>query len=84
MKIAITGCNGSVGRRVVILALKRGYDVVGVDLNQSSEADSERVDYDTSFVFCKEDLQDYSAVVRVLEGCEGIVHLAGQSLDLQV
>ena len=31
MKIVVTGCNGRVGRRVVLCALRLGHEVLGVD-----------------------------------------------------
>lgn len=74
MKIAITGCNGSVGKRVVFVALARGHTVVGMDNSDLSEPlQSER------FQFIKVDLRDYEEILKSLAGCEAIVHLAGQS-----
>ena len=74
MKIAITGCNGSVGKRVVLLALARGHTVAGIDhVDLAVPIDSER------FQFMKVDLRDYEETLKCLAGCEAIVHLAGQS-----
>jgi NADPH-dependent curcumin reductase CurA len=36
MLIAVTGANGAIGRRVVLLALKQGHHVRGIDSSSSS------------------------------------------------
>ncbi|OCH83965.1 NAD(P)-binding protein [Obba rivulosa] len=74
MKLAITGCNGSIGQRVVIAALRSGHDVVGIDLVPLK--DYEYVS-NPKFNFRQIDVRDYEAVLHVLEGCEAIIHLAG-------
>ncbi|KAF8962736.1 NAD(P)-binding protein [Flammula alnicola] len=75
MKVAVAGCNGRVGRRVVKLALERGNTVVGIDLVQQPE-----------YTFKQADLQDFDAVLAVLEGCDAVVNLAGHPnpVDYQV
>lgn len=73
MRITITGCNGRVGRRVVRLALRRGYTVTGADY---SSATDDEVAGHPNFAFSKTDLRDYEAVLKLLEGSEGVVHLA--------
>ncbi|TRM65067.1 hypothetical protein BD626DRAFT_490797 [Schizophyllum amplum] len=79
MKIAITGCNGSVGRRVVLCALRRGHHVRGIDLSpDTSEALIALVgNKASSFDYHSADLRDFDAVLRVLEGCQAVAHLAG-------
>ncbi|KAJ7659968.1 hypothetical protein B0H17DRAFT_1212770 [Mycena rosella] len=63
-KIAITGSNGSVGRRVVLRALQeRGYHVVGIDHSALVTADDRELGSNFSFL-------------QALEGCEAIIHLA--------
>ncbi|KAJ2998817.1 hypothetical protein NUW54_g7000 [Trametes sanguinea] len=37
MRLAVTGCNGSVGTRVVLAALEAGHTVVGIDAVPCSE-----------------------------------------------
>ncbi|KAF5382199.1 hypothetical protein D9615_004257 [Tricholomella constricta] len=71
MKIAITGCNGSVGKRVVQLALRRGHTVVGIDHVESKETIQH-----AKFAFVLADLKHYDAAIKALEGCDGVVHLA--------
>ncbi|GLB40545.1 putative rmlD substrate binding domain [Lyophyllum shimeji] len=73
MKIAVTGCNGSVGKRVVELALRRGHTVVGIDHN--AQAEGQAVQH-AQFTFVQADLKDFEVVMRVLGGSDGVVHLA--------
>ncbi|TDL25519.1 NAD(P)-binding protein [Rickenella mellea] len=71
MKIAVTGCNGRVGKRVVHCALERGYDVVGIDCAGESEQTQ-----NPKYKYAKIDLKDYDATLEAFRGCDGIVHLA--------
>lgn len=71
MKLAITGCNGQVGRRVVLLALTRGHEVVGVD------SVANKHDLPNGVIFHQIDLRDYDAALKSLEGCQAVIHLAG-------
>ncbi|KAH8822826.1 NAD(P)-binding protein [Flagelloscypha sp. PMI_526] len=72
MKIAITGCNGSVGTRVVLKALEQGHSVVGIDVTP-------KPDSSPLTTFYQLDLRDYDPIFTVFqnEKIEGIVHLAG-------
>ena len=78
MKLAVTGCNGSVGSRVVLAALSQGHTVLGIDsaakapdiLTQLPGEQAAR------FAFHEADLRDYEVAMRLLRGCEGVVHLA--------
>ncbi|KAJ8515865.1 hypothetical protein ONZ45_g6761 [Pleurotus djamor] len=74
MKIVITGCNGSVGSRVVDCALKSGHTVLGVD--QKLKEDGTTVSH-VNFSYLEVDLRDYEAVVDIVRGYDGIIHLAG-------
>ncbi|KAI0663896.1 NAD(P)-binding protein [Cubamyces menziesii] len=86
MKLAITGCNGSVGTRVVLAALAQGHTVLGLDsvpcseplagllLHHSKVATVE--DSPSRFTFKRVDLTDFDAALAALEGYEGIVQLA--------
>ncbi|KAJ3996166.1 NAD(P)-binding protein [Lentinula boryana] len=77
MKIAVTGCNGEVGKRVVKLALQRGHIVVGLDLADKSFTDDLLIIQEASnFTYLQVDLTDYEASLTAIGGCEGIVHLA--------
>jgi nucleoside-diphosphate-sugar epimerase len=70
--IAVTGANGFVGRHVVRRALALGMDVVGV---VRSEAASRVVREDGAHPFQIVG-RDPEALVRALEGCAAVVHLA--------
>ncbi|KAJ7659967.1 hypothetical protein B0H17DRAFT_954448 [Mycena rosella] len=83
-KIAITGSNGSVGRRTVFMVLKHGYCVVGIDQSPLVTADDRELG--SNFSLLQTDLKDYDGTLkasdllgslfRALEGCEAIIHLA--------
>ncbi|KAF9524851.1 hypothetical protein CPB83DRAFT_578163 [Crepidotus variabilis] len=72
MKIAITGCNGTVGRRVVKLALERGNEVLGIDLIEIDQAGAGQL-----YTFARADLTDFDLVLKLIAGCEAVIHLAG-------
>jgi len=74
MKIAVTGCSGSVGRRVVKLALDRGHAVVGVDLVDASPQPSWLSH--PEYIFKSADLQDFEAAKEVIAGCDAVINLA--------
>ncbi|EIW77756.1 NAD(P)-binding protein [Coniophora puteana RWD-64-598 SS2] len=74
MIIAVTGCNGRVGRRVVLFALKEGHTVVGID---SADAAVDLIKDEPGFSFRQADLKDYDATEEALTGCEAVVQLAG-------
>ncbi|KAI0322130.1 hypothetical protein OF83DRAFT_1049914 [Amylostereum chailletii] len=76
MKIAVTGCNGSVGRRVVLNALKQGHNVFGIDRAPLPTEDSAAIIGDASFLCLVVDCRDFDATMAALRGCEGVVHLA--------
>lgn len=74
MKIAITGCNGSIGRRVIIRALAQEHTVVGIDIHIPSEVE---FSLNPAFSFLQVDLTDYEKLTKALHGCDGVIHLAG-------
>ena len=80
MKLAVTGCNGRVGRRVVLHALDEGHQVVGIDINDPSsfieDVDARRITASEAFSFENADLKDYDQALQVLQGCDGVAHLA--------
>ncbi|RDX57040.1 NAD(P)-binding protein, partial [Lentinus brumalis] len=76
MKIAVTGCNGSVGTRVVLAALAQGHTVVGIDSAPVPDALT-HLDVDAGrLALHRADLREYDAGLRLLEGCDAVVHLA--------
>ncbi|KAI8980056.1 NAD(P)-binding protein [Trametes punicea] len=81
MKLAITGCNGSVGTRVVLAALEQGHTVIGLDTVPCSEPLASLLlrkngGEMAQFAFKRVDLKDFDAALAALEGAEGIVQLA--------
>jgi hypothetical protein len=87
MLIAVTGANGAIGRRVVLLALKQGHHVRGIDSSSSSArtafrtADDEEDDRlmvaHPSYTAVTADLQDARTTQEVLAGADAIITLAG-------
>ena len=77
MKLAVTGCNGRVGRRVVKLALEHGHEVLGIDMADLS-CPKECPWLNTSqYIFKRADLQDFDTVLGLLEGHDAVINLAG-------
>ena len=77
MKLAVTGCNGSIGSRVVLTALAQGHNVLGIDSAKAPAVLTQLPEEQTArFVFHEADLRDYEVATRLLQGCEGVVHLA--------
>ncbi|KAJ7158900.1 hypothetical protein C8R46DRAFT_1110712 [Mycena filopes] len=74
-RVAVTGSNGRVGRRVVLRALAHGYHVVGIDHSELVTADDRELG--SNFSFLQADLKDYNETLKALEGCEAVIHLAG-------
>lgn len=70
MKLVITGCNGSIGKRVVKLALEQGNTVLGIDLAQRAANDHPQ------YSFIQADLRDFQVVLKVLQGYDAVVNLA--------
>jgi nucleoside-diphosphate-sugar epimerase len=83
MKIAITGCNGEVGRRVVLWALKEGHTVVGADCIVAQDAEFYS---NPAFSFHQVDLKDFDAALKIFEGSGAIIQLAAfrQPMDYMV
>ena len=74
MRIGVTGGSGFIGNRLVKKLVKRGYEVVSIDITCPSK---ENKDY--TFAQC--DLLDFSNVKSVLEGFDVLYHLAGCVLE---
>ncbi|HUF00710.1 MAG TPA: NAD(P)-dependent oxidoreductase [Anaerolineales bacterium] len=71
MKIAVTGSSGSIGKAIVKMALEQGDEVVCIDRVKSAEVGGNaRV----SQVLAE--LSEYNALVNVLKGCDGLIHMA--------
>ncbi|EKM78120.1 hypothetical protein AGABI1DRAFT_42376 [Agaricus bisporus var. burnettii JB137-S8] len=79
MNLLITGCNGSVGKRIVRLALNRGYIVTGVDFTILSEELKELIEHKKdNFTYHQIDLGDYDCALEILRTseCQAVIHLA--------
>ncbi|GAA3766465.1 NAD(P)-dependent oxidoreductase [Plantactinospora mayteni] len=73
MRIAVTGGAGTVGRSLVRYALAEGHTVVEIDRPSALHAGT---DPPAELVRRPADVTDYPALLRVLDGCEALVHLA--------
>nr|VWO96450.1 Nucleoside-diphosphate-sugar epimerase [Ganoderma boninense] len=77
MKLAVTGCNGDIGPRVILAALAQGHTVLGIDIAKLPDVLTHLPEYQSArFAFHEADLRDYEAATELLRGCDGIVHLA--------
>lgn len=70
MKIFITGCNGFIGREVVLQAKKCGFEVSGIDFGENNDVN-----------FFKRDIRDKNISEIIPEGVDAILHLAALSRD---
>ncbi|GIG90754.1 NAD-dependent epimerase/dehydratase family protein [Plantactinospora endophytica] len=73
MRIAVTGGAGHVGRSVVAHALAEGHTVVEIDRPSAPHADT---DPPAGLVRRSADVTDYPELLRALDGCDALVHLA--------
>ncbi|KAI0267854.1 hypothetical protein BC834DRAFT_822169 [Gloeopeniophorella convolvens] len=73
MKIAVTGCSGGVGQRIVLLALREGHTVHGIDQRRGIGCG---FGLDEHFTFAEVDLRDFDATLAALRGCDAAVHMA--------
>ncbi|THH28334.1 hypothetical protein EUX98_g5861 [Antrodiella citrinella] len=73
MKLAVTGCNGSVGQRVVLLGLQKGHTVVGIDHREVPDLE---FNGHPNFTFKEVDLREYDKALEALRGVDAIVQLA--------
>ena len=72
MRIAVTGANGFIGRHVVRHAVASGYEVSGVVRSQAAaQVVREAGGHPVELVG-----RDPEALVRALDGCRAVVHLA--------
>ena len=69
-RIAVTGGSGSSGRYVARNLVEHGYEVVNLDRMPPRDDDAE-------VPFVEVDLTDYAALFSALQGCDAVVHMAG-------
>lgn len=73
-KIVITGCSGFVGRNVCEQALKRGYDVWGIDIKPCAV---------NGIRFTDLDITDKAGVMKALKGADAVIHLAAITSNVE-
>ena len=66
--VLVTGGSGKMGRHIIADLLANGYDVVSTDRTEPKSADG--------FAFLKADVTDPDEAVRVMDGCDMVVHMA--------
>ncbi|MEE8441698.1 MAG: NAD-dependent epimerase/dehydratase family protein, partial [Spirochaetia bacterium] len=74
-RIFVTGGNGFIGSRVVRQLVEKGYSVVCL-LRETSRTD--RID-DLDYGKTIGDVRDKESIIRGMEGCDRVIHLAGLS-----
>ena len=72
--LVITGVSGFIGRYVAEEALRRRYDVTGVDREQSHTQGIE---------FIRADIRDRKAMIRLMAGKDHVIHLAGVTSNVE-
>lgn len=80
MKLAVTGCNGAVGKRVSLLALRRGHTVNGIDYaarKGNEDEDSHFIHSHPQFSFIEADLREYDSALMALKDSDAVIQLAG-------
>ncbi len=70
-RVAVTGAAGRVGRGVLELLCARGTTVVAIDSLAPGPQDP-----NDGVTWAQIDITDYAALVKALDGCDGLVHLA--------
>jgi nucleoside-diphosphate-sugar epimerase len=77
-RVAVTGAAGRIGRGVLDLLLDRGVAVVAIDSRMPPDESPTGPDESSTgnVVWVQADMTDYPAVVKALNGCDGLVHMA--------
>jgi len=70
-RVAVTGAAGRIGEGVLDLFRARGAAVVAIDSSAAPEGSQ-----DDHVTWVRADMTDYSAIVKAVDGCDGLVHLA--------
>ena len=70
-RVLVTGASGFIGRHVVEIAVRRGYEVVALVRNKFTYRAQQQ-----SVVVFKGDVRDPESVRSALSGCDAVVHLA--------
>ncbi|CUI32949.1 NAD-dependent epimerase/dehydratase family protein [Cognatishimia activa] len=67
-KVAVTGGSGGAGNAVIKHLVKHGYECVNLDINAPKEEHCP---------FIQVEVTDYKATLAAMEGCDAVVHFAG-------
>jgi len=81
MRICVPGGAGYVGSRLIPELLKKGHDVVVLDLFLYGEDVFRDHKNNPKLVEMKMDIRDFKAVEKALVGCDAVIHLACISND---
>lgn len=73
MKLAVTGCTGNVGKRVVLAALRAGHRVIGIDSRRDADLEFSN---NPNFSFSEVDLRNYDDTLKTIQDVEGVIQLA--------
>ena len=81
MRIAVTGATGFVGRPLVGELIARGHHVAALVRDEERAAEQlGAVGQRESLTITKTDLFDAGDTKRAIEGCEGVINLAGENI----
>ena len=81
MRICVPGGAGYVGSRLVPELLKKGHDVVVLDLYLYGDDVFRDQKNNPKLTEIKADIRDFKAVEKALSGCDAVIHLACISND---
>lgn len=81
MRICVAGGAGYVGSRLVPELLKKGHEVVVLDLYLYGDDVFKDLSKNAKLIQIKADIRDLKAVVKALKGCDAVIHLACISND---
>jgi nucleoside-diphosphate-sugar epimerase len=81
MRICIPGGAGYVGSRLVPELLKKGHEVVVIDLYLYGEDVFDQILDKQNLTQIKADIRDLNSVEKALENCDAVIHLACISND---
>jgi UDP-glucose 4-epimerase len=80
MKILVTGGAGFIGSHLVDRLISDGYDVVVTDNLFRGKLENIKQHIDSGKInFHNTDIRDYYGLLKVMQGCEVVFHLAAQS-----
>lgn len=74
MKALVTGGAGFIGSNICMLLRQKGHQVVVIDSLVSGHR--RNLDFDSSVVLAEDDIRDFPAVERMVEGVDVVFHLA--------